>query len=137
MNMRWAWTLPVLSLATMVAGPAWGQDGAATAAGGAPTADQYAVQAAMYQQAAMQAAMYQQAMYQQALYHQAQYQQAAMYPQNVQLAAYMGGPMPAAAGIQPQMPGPLPGSAIPDANGAYGYAPTDFGGPGPGQMQGY
>src|SRR5262245_40899257 len=117
MNMRWAWTLPVLAaLATaLVAGPARAQGGAAAANSTTmyvPAAySPAAVQAAMYQQAAMQAAMYQ---------------------QGVQQAAYMasaGGQMPDAYGAYGYAPtdvggqgfGPMQGYGLPMAYAPQGY----------------
>src|SRR5436190_13327519 len=132
MNMRWAWTLPVLSaVATMaVTRPAWAQGGAAAPWGGAPTAmAPMAYDPAML--AAMQAQVYgqppaasqptgmplmgPQAMVPpQGMYAPtAAYPQAAMFPQGVQQAAYMAGPAP-------------PGGPTPDVYGSYGVMPAQY-----------
>ena len=113
MNMRWAWTLPVLSAlaTTLVVGSAQGQGGAAVPQGYA------AVDPAMV--AAMQAQAYgqmAQGMYAPTGGHHAatflvpSYGAGAMYPPQVMQAAYM-----AADGMQP--PAQLPMGPMPDAYG--------------------
>src|SRR6266850_4783522 len=79
MNMRWAWTLPVLSTlaTTLVAGPAWAQGGAATPVGWAPIGFA-AVQASGAVDPAYVAAMQAQAYAQMAAQQAAM---SAMYPQ--------------------------------------------------------
>src|SRR5205823_332432 len=104
MNMRWAWTLPVLSAlsATSITGSLWAQ-GFAPPMGAMP--------------APMQAAGYAPSMAPQmyappAGYAPAMYQQAGMPP-----VGYMAPPQGA---VLPQSAG------LPDVYGSYGYMPVDF-----------
>lgn len=152
MNMRWAWTVPVLStLATaLMAGQTWAQGSAVPpqvgvpaglASGSALPGGTAPVDPAML--AAMQAQYYGQSMlpapggyppgamfvpagaYPQA----AMYQQPAMYMPAAAMyaqAAYMGGE----GGLAPQAPGQFPVGPAPDVYGAYGYASAQNGAPG-------
>ena len=142
MNMRWAWTLPVLTtLATaLVTAQARAQGGPAPPWAGAPgmMAPQQpgygfdpAMMAAMQAQAApgMYAppAGYQSAsmfMSAGAFPQGAAYPQGPMYQQGpypVQPVAYMAGP---------QAPGQFPAGPMPDVYGSYGSVPTEYGPPG-------
>src|SRR6476661_2867388 len=121
MNMRWGWTLPVLSvLATgAVVAPARAQNGA--------MAPQAAMPANFPPQAmpqpvgpAMPGGTHRTATFLVPAYPSAAtYPQAPMYP--VMPAAYMAG----AEGMQP--PAQLPAGPMPDVYGSYGYAPTASG----------
>src|SRR5262245_31071321 len=98
MNMRWAWTLPVLSAltATSIAGSLWAQ-GFAPPMGGMP--------------APMQAG-YAPMMAPQGMYAPPGASAPAMYPP---------------AGIQPgAYAAPMQGAALPDVYGSYGYMPVEF-----------
>jgi hypothetical protein len=138
MNMRWAWTLPVLSLATtLVAGSAWAQGGSM-----APTGGAFAGQGMLPASAAMDpsmagglpvmippAGMYPPGT---AFVPAAGYPQAAMYqqpayypPQGIHPAAYMGGPAP--NGAMQSMPAPMMAGPTPDVYGSYGYMPNEVG----------
>jgi hypothetical protein len=171
MNMRWAWTLPVLTLATALAsGPVRGQTtGAPMGGSNYAAAGQVPVDPAMI--AAMQAQAWQAQAYGMPAAQpagQATYPQQAMtpmpvkgqqmtflvpdtgmpsgsmagayppampsmYPQGVMPAAYLAAVQAEAA---PPTPAPMPMGPMPDAYGAYGYAPNDLGSPGygPGGM---
>jgi len=145
MNMRWGWTLPVLTaLATVLpTGRAWSQGGAASppATSGGPTT----AAAAMPANAPQPAAAYGQyavpmmyapppgypaAMYAPPPgYPAGMYAPPGMYPQGVQQAAYM--PTPATVGMQ--APGPFPAGPTPDVYGSYGSMPSEYGAQGGGQ----
>src|SRR5437773_1304187 len=115
MNMRWAWTLPVLSAltATSIAGSLWAQ-GFAPPMGAAPTTMQapgYAQAMAAGQQGSVPIYM------PQAMAPQGMYAPAGAYPP----AMY-----PAAGGQGAPYAAPPQGAALPDMYGSYGYMPVDF-----------
>jgi hypothetical protein len=128
MNMRWAWTLPVLSsLAALgFTAPAAAQVDPAQAAMMSDPARMAAAQAQAYGQPMMGApgAMMAPAMYSPGIMQPPM----GMMP-GVMPMAYMGGPTPAMPpGAMPPgaMPGPMP-MGPPDAYGGYGSMPTDMG----------
>jgi hypothetical protein len=128
MNMRGAWTSAVRSaLATMlVANIAWGQSGA-------PPMQPPMVPGA-YAQAMVPPGYYAAATGQApstVVMPTAAYPPAAMYPQPIAPAGYMNASMPM---TQPQMmpaqmSAQMPMGPMPDAYGAYGYAPASYAGP--------
>jgi Putative beta barrel porin-7 (BBP7) len=118
MNMRWAWTLPVLSsLAALgITAPAAAQFDPAQA--GMMSADP-AAQAQFYGQAMMPPG---------AMMAPGMYPPGGMYPQ---MGMMPGGPPGAMPGGMPGgMPGPMP-MGSPDAYGGYGSMPNDYGMQGP------
>src|SRR5436190_3884349 len=145
MNMRWGWTLPVLTALVMglPTGTVWSQYGPASSpmGGGAP--------AAGMADPAMLAAMQAQAMaaQQQAAYGpyagpamygpppgypaQAMYAPQGMYQPGVQPVGYM---MVAPGTPGMQAPGPFPAGQSPDVYGSYGSVPTDYAAAGYGQQ---
>jgi len=152
MNMRWAWTLPLVSIwaVTLAMEPARAQNGtgamgttgAPPGGPGYPQAPMAGIPVAMMP-SGMPAAM--PAGYgpmpagyaPQAAMMQGGYPAAMGYmpaghgsPYGMMPAAYMGGPVAGEPTPAPQAPGQFPGAAAPDVYGAYGYVPTNAGPPG-------
>jgi hypothetical protein len=127
MNMRRAWTLPLLSAlaVALMARPSWAQGGT-TADGGAPPG--YPQPSAAGIPLAMMPAGYAP----QAAPPGGYYMPAgpAYSPYAMAPAAYTGGPIAADGAIAPQMPAQFPVGHAPDVYGAYGYVPTNGGAPG-------
>src|SRR4051794_16575041 len=121
MNMRSAWTLPVLAALTI------GAVAASARAQGGPLPPQAAMPANLPTQAMPQpvAPATTTGMHRTATFLVPDYGAGAMYPQAprypVMPAAYMAG----AGGMQP--PAQLPAGPAPDVYGSYGYAPSDNG----------
>jgi hypothetical protein len=151
MNMRWAWTLPVLTtLATaLVAAQARAQGGPAPPWAGAPgmagTPGMTTPQQAAYGfDPAMMAAMQAQAapgMYAPPAGYQGAsmfmppgaFPQGAAYPQGPMYQPNSGYPVqPVAYMAGAQVPGPVPAGPMPDVYGSYGSLPSEYGPPGGG-----